>query len=150
MTPSSLTRSTRSLAVAAGCGGDDSKKKAADFNKGAKAATAQTSQLGTDLGSASSQTDAQLAVGFRGLTTRARAIVAKLRALKPPDSARKDVDALAAALSTGAKDLDAIATAARSSDVAAAKTATQVLLADSPAIKSANRALKADVQTASK
>lgn len=138
--------------LVAGCGGDNdaTKKKDADFKEDATAAATQTSQLGKDLGSAiegaGSTTDAQLAKTFSDLTSRARAVVAKLRALEPPDKARQKVDDLAAALSTGAKDLAAIATAVRSSDAAGARTATQTLVSDSPAIKTANDALKAELR----
>jgi hypothetical protein len=134
--------------LAVGCG-SDSKKSDDAFKKDAQAATAQTTQLGADLSdaiqSAGTTSDAKLATVFDNLTTRGRKLVAKLKALDPPDSARQEVDDLIAAVTTGAKDLDAIATAVRASDAKAATAATRKIGADSPAIKSARIALQGEL-----
>ena len=137
------------LAVA-GCGGsDDSSSDEAEFKSAAKAASAETSKIGDDLGSAiqaaDKQTDAELATQFTDLASRARAVVADLNGLKPPDEARAKVNALVSALGTGAQDLDAIATAARANDADSARSATVTLVKDSPAIKSAREALDAEL-----
>lgn len=137
-------------AMLVACSGGDSKKSDDAFKTDAKAATAQTTQLGADLAaavqSAGSTSDAKLAKTFEALTTRGRALVARLKALKPPNSARQEVDDLIAALTTGAKDLDAIATAVRASDAKAATAATRQIGADSPAIKSARVALQGELK----
>jgi hypothetical protein len=137
----------------AGCGGDDKSDDVADFKKDAAAAAAKTTLLGDDLGTAistaSSKTDAQLTATFADLTTRAKAIVADLRALKPNDASRQKVADLSEALDVGATDLEAIKTAAANSDADAARSATEKLVTDSPAIKDANAALKTAVASGS-
>jgi hypothetical protein len=131
------------------CGGSDKKNSDAAFKKAAKVATAETSKLGADIGkairTADSGSDAALATTFDGLTARGRAILDKLKALKPPDSARQKVDDLIAALTTGAKDLNAIASAIHAGDGKGAGAATQTLAKDSPPIKSARLALQAEL-----
>jgi len=139
----------------AGCGGGgDKSDSGAVFKKDAASLAAKTSLLGDDLGTAittaSTKTDAQLTAKFTDLTSRARTIVAQLKALKPTDSARQKVADLAESLDVGATDLDAITKAATNSDADAAKTATEKIVADSPAIKEANDALKAELTSSSK
>ena len=140
-------------ALAAGCGGggdDAAKKDAAKFRSGAKAATTETTKIGTDLGTAvqaaRNQTDAALAATFTDLASRARAVVADLNALDPPDPSRAKVNALVSALGTGAQDLDAIAAAARAHDASSARSATETLGRDSPAIKAAKDALDPELK----
>ena len=145
----------------AGCGGDSKKDDeaaaaakakavaAAAFKKGAKAATAETTKIGNDLGTAiqgaNKETDAALAATFTSLATRARAVVADLNELETPQESRAEVTALVGALSTGAQDIDAIATAARAHDARSARSATETLVRDSPAIKAAREALEAEI-----
>jgi hypothetical protein len=149
------------LAVA-GCGGDSKKDDeaataakakaaaAAAFKTGAKAATAETTKIGDDLGTAiqgaDKETDAALAATFTGLASRARGVVADLNALETPQASRAEVTALVGALGTGAQDLDAIATAARANDAASARSATETLIKDSPAIKAAKDALDTELK----
>jgi hypothetical protein len=137
----------------AGCGGgdEDNKPDDAKFKTAALVTTNQISQIGQDLGAtlrrARRSSDAALAKQFSGLASRTRASVAKLKALHPPDSARQEVAALTAALSTGADDLAAITSAVRTSDAKAAGAATKTLVGDhSPPIKKANDALKAELR----
>lgn len=149
------------LAIA-GCGGDSkddgaaaaAKAKtaaAAAFKTGATAATAETSKIGDDLGTAiqgaGKESDAGLAATFTSLAGRARGVVANLNALETPQDTRAEVTALVGALTTGAQDLDAIATAARAHDASSARSATQTLVRDSPAIKAAKDALEAKLGT---
>ena len=142
----------------AGCGDDGAKdddaakaKAAATaaFTTGAKAATAETTKIGNDLGTAiqgaSKESDAALAATFTSLAGRARDVVADLNALETPQASRAELTALVGALTTGAQDLDAIATAARAHDASSARSATQTLVQDSPAIKSAKEALEAEI-----
>ena len=145
----------------AGCGGDSKKDDeaaaaakakaaaAAAFKTGAKAATAETTKIGEDLGTAiqgaDKQTDAALAAEFGRLATRARGVVGDLNALETPQASRAEVTALVGALTTGAQDLDAIATAARAHDASSARSATQTLVQDSPAIKTAKEALESEI-----
>jgi len=145
----------------AGCGGDSKKDDeaaaaakakavaAAAFKKGAKAATAETTKIGNDLGTAiqgaNKETDAALAATFTSLATRARAVVADLNELETPQESRAEVTALVGALSTGAQDIDAIATAAHAHDASSARSATETLVRDSPAIKAAREALEAEI-----
>ena len=147
----------------AGCGGDSKKDDeaaaaakakaaaAAAFKTGAKAATAETTKIGEDLGTAiqgaGKQTDATLAATFTSLASRARGVVTDLNALETPQESRAEVTALVGALTTGAQDLDAIATAARSNDAASARSATVTLVRDSPAIKAAKDALDAELKS---
>jgi len=145
----------------AGCGGDSKEDDAAAdaakakataeaaFKKGATAATAETTKIGEDLGTAiqgaSRQTDAALAATFTSLAGRARGVVSDLNALETPQETRAEVTALVGALTTGAQDLDAIATAARANDASSARSATETLVRDSPAIKAAKDALDAEL-----
>lgn len=152
---SRLVAAVASAALAAGCGGeggDDAKQDSAKFESGAKAATAETTKIGTDTGAAilgaPKETDAALAATFTGLASRARAVVADLNALDPPDASRAKVNALVGALGTGAQDLDAIATAARANDASSARAATVTLGRDSPAITAAKNALDAELKDA--
>jgi hypothetical protein len=149
---------TASAALAAGCGSSDkkssddtAKKAAAAYQASAKAATAETTKIGNDIGTsiqgADKQTDAELAATFTDLASRARAVVADLNALKPPADDKAKVNALVGALGTGAQDLDAIATAARANDASSARAATVTLVKDSPAIKAAKEALDAELKT---
>ena len=151
------------LALAiAGCGSDSKDDGAADaakataaaaaaFKTGATQATAETTKIGNDLGTAiqgaKKETDASLAATFTSLANRARAVVSDLNALDTPQESRAEVTALVGALSTGAQDLDAIATAARGNDASSARSATETLVRDSPAIKAAKDALEAELKT---
>jgi len=150
---SRLVAAVATAALAAGCGGDggdDAKQDTAKFESGAKAATAETTKIGSDIGTAvraaSKQTDAQLAAEFTDLAARARAVVSDLNALEPPAAARAKVNALVGALGTGAQDLDAIAAAARGHDASSARSATVTLVRDSPAITVAKDALDAELE----
>ena len=150
---SRLVAAVAIAALAAGCGGDggdDAKQDTAKFESGAKAATAETTKIGSDIGTAiqaaPNETDAELAATFTDLASRARAVVADLNALDPPAASRAKVNALVGALGTGAQDLDAIATAARAHDASSARAATETLGRDSPAIKSAKDALDAELE----
>lgn len=142
----------------AGCGDDNGKSDdaakakaaaAAAFKTGAKTATAATTKIGEDLGTAiqgaDKETDAALAATFTSLATRARSVVADLNALDTPQESRAEVTALVGALTTGAQDIDAIATAARAHDASSARSATETLVRDSPAIKAAREALEAEI-----
>ena len=147
----------------AGCGGDSKKDDeaaaaakakaaaAAAFKTGAKAATAETTKIGDDLGKAiqgaEEETDAALAATFTSLAGRARGVVDDLNALETPQESRAEVTALVGALTTGAQDLDAIATAARAHDASSARSATETLVRDSPAIKAAKDALDAELKS---
>ena len=148
----SLAAAVATAVLAAGCGGgdDDAKDDTVKFETGAKAATAETTKIGDDIGkaiqAAPDETDAALAATFTGLANRARAVVADLNSLEPPTEARPEVNALAAALGTGAQDLDAIATAARANDASSARAATESLVRDSPPIKAAKDALNTELQ----
>jgi hypothetical protein len=147
-------------ALAAGCGGDDDKSgdaaktttvdAVAVYRTSAKAATAETTKIGDEIGTsiqaADTQTDAQLAATFTDLASRARAVVADLNALAPPADDKAKVNALVSALGTGAQDLDAIATAARANDASSARSATVTLVRDSPSIKAAKDALDAQLK----
>ncbi|MEA2191147.1 MAG: hypothetical protein QOI73_1268 [Solirubrobacteraceae bacterium] len=149
--PSLLLAAVATATLLAGCGGgDDKNKDTAKFDSGAKAATTETTKIGTDIGTAiqtaSKQTDAELAATFTDLASRARGVVADLNALDPPAASRAKVNALVSALGTGAQDLDAIGTAARGHDASSARSATQTLVGDSPPIKAAKDALDADLQ----
>jgi len=154
---SRLVAAVATAALIAGCGGDggdDAKQDTAKFESGAKAATTETSDIGTDIGAAiqaaPKETDAALAATFTGLASRARAVVADLNALDPPAASREKVNALVGALGTGAQDLDAIATAARAHDASSARAATVTLGRDSPAITAAKDALDAELEQAAK
>jgi hypothetical protein len=148
--PSLLLAAVATATLLAGCGGGGDDKDTAKFESGAKAATTETTKIGTDIGTAiqtaSKQTDAELAATFTDLASRARGVVADLNALDPPAASRAKVNALVSALGTGAQDLDAIGTAARGHDASSARSATQTLVGDSPPIKAAKDALDADLQ----
>jgi hypothetical protein len=155
--PSQLSAAVATAALLAGCGGgggDDAKNDTAKFESGAKAATTETTKIGTDIGTAiqtaSKQTDAELAATFTDLASRARAVVADLNALDPPAASRAKVNALVSALGTGAQDLDAIGAAARGHDASSARSATQTLVGDSPPIKAAKNALDAELEKVAK
>jgi len=150
---SRLSAALATAALVAGCGGsggDDAKQDTAKFESAAKAATAETTKIGSDTGAAvqdaKNQTDAELAAAFTDLAARARAVVADLNALEPPEASRAKVNALVGALGTGAQDLDAIAAAARAHDASSARSATVTLGRDSPAIKVAKDALEAELE----
>jgi hypothetical protein len=102
--------------------------------------------IGTEVGGAGKQTDAQVAIAFAKLATRTANSAVTLSKLTGA-SGRTLItqQQLALALTKGATDLAKIATAAAHHNVAAAKAATVLLVRDSAPIKSTHAALSSSL-----
>jgi hypothetical protein len=130
----------------AACGSSSSGPSAADARAAYAPIKTQVVSLGTDIGTAigeaPKETDAQLATQFDALSARGRKEKAALDALQLPDSVVAARNALRDALRKGTDDLSDIATAAKASDAAAARTAAEKLVADSEQIRTTRAAFE--------
>ncbi len=103
--------------------------------------------LGSDLekavGGAASKSNAQIAVEFQSLSTRAAQQAVRLAKLDPPAKYRKDLAQLTAAFAAVASDLSTIAGAATSGEPQAARSATIKLVRDATQVKAHDNALTA-------
>lgn len=118
---------------------------AAAFKVAFAAAKVQFQQLGSDMqaavSGAASQTDAELATEFSGLSTRAADQASQLRALSPPPEYQSQLDQLASGFDAVSTDLQTIVTAADAHDGSAAHAAATALLQDAASVKRADDAL---------
>ena len=103
--------------------------------------------LGSDLekavGGAASKSNAQIAVEFQSLSTRAAQQAVRLAKLDPPARYRKDLAQLTAAFAAVASDLSTIAGAATSGEPQTARSATIKLVRDAAQVKAHDNALTA-------
>jgi hypothetical protein len=103
--------------------------------------------LGSDLQKAvegaASKSNAQIAIEFRSLSTRATQQAVRLATLDPPAKYRKDLAQLTAAFAAVAADLSTIATAATSGEPQTARSATIKLVRDATHVKAHDNALTA-------
>jgi hypothetical protein len=103
--------------------------------------------LGSDLQKAvegaASKSNAQIAIEFRSLSTRAAQQAVRLATLDPPAKYRKDLAQLTAAFAAVAADLSTIATAATSGEPQTARSATIKLVRDATHVKAHDNALTA-------
>jgi hypothetical protein len=103
--------------------------------------------LGSDLqktvGGAASKSNAQIAVEFQSLSTRAAQQAVRLAKLDPPAKYRKDLAQLTAAFAAVASDLSTIASAATNGEPQTARSATLKLVRDATQVKAHDNALTA-------
>jgi hypothetical protein len=134
-------------ALIAGCGGggDDD---LASFKKGYAPVNrdllALGGEVGTQLKTASKETDATLAQRFGEFAKRMDGLHARVDDLDPPEAnLKRQTAALSAAMLKLRDDLRGIATAAQVHDATAARAATRALVKDSPALVGPRRTLAA-------
>ena len=143
------------LALAgAGCGGGSDQPSAADAQTAYASIRAQIrglgGSIGTAIGDASRETDAQLSSAFAQLNDRGQAAVARLEALDVPADLADERQALRDALEQGTADLADIARAAKASDADAARQAAQQLIEDSQTIRDARARFESALDAAAK
>ncbi len=133
------------LAFVSACGGSSSSNQTAKFKTGFTASTTQlrnTSRaIGGAIQNASSETDAQLAVQFRGLASHWQNQASQLQILKPPARYAADFNTLTAAVSRVETDLNAVVAAAATHSKTAGEQAGASIVTDIVSAKSAAQTL---------
>ena len=117
------------------------------FRRGFVVEKARFRTLGSDLAKAvegaGSKSNAQIAVEFQSLSTRAAEQAVRLAKLHPPAKHRKDLAQLTAAFAAVASDLSTIVTAATTGKPQAARAATIKLVRDATQVKAHDNGLTA-------
>jgi hypothetical protein len=130
------------LCAASGCGGKSEDAKFKDSYQPVRVQLEKTSKaIGTAIGHARGQTDAQLLVTFRGLASRWQTQVSRLEAIKAPSKRAADFNTITSAGTRVETDLRSIVAAAATHSAAAARQATASLLTDFLALRQADRSL---------
>ena len=140
----SLIAVTAVLALAAGCGEDQSFIE--DYNAATKPLQTLASSINTAVGGAASKDDAAIAKEFERLADETKKTNDKLDELEAPDDAKAAFDDLKAALRNGEADLREVAAAAKKGDAQAAAAAVQKLSQDGDAISKAESAVASKVE----
>jgi methionyl-tRNA synthetase len=127
--------------TAAGCGESAKDKYISSYKPINRDLIALGNQLSKAVNTASSKSNAQLAVQFGGYQKRLVSIRKRVDGLDTPDDLKDESKALSASIDTVQEDVGDIAAAARKSDAAAAGAATVRLSRDSNRVNNAQNTL---------
>jgi flagellar capping protein FliD len=144
MTRLSLIAAAAAVAIAAGCGEDQSFID--DYNAATKPLQTLASDINSAVGGTASKDDAALGKEFERLADETKKTNDKLDDLEAPDDAKAPFDDLKAALRKGEADLREVAAAAKKGDAQAAQAAVQKLSRDGAAISRAETAVASKVE----
>lgn len=122
------------LVLLAGCGGSSSSDQTAKFKTSFNPVATQFQQIShdvaTNIQSAASHTDAQLATAFHDLATRWQTQLSQLQTLKPPSSVAVEFNTLSGASARVESDLTAIVAATATHSRSAATQASASVVND--------------------